>query len=95
MTATAIGIPGYDLDFPNGDGVIQSLSRLGGPDKARTIWDDTCRSVGVPATTYLPLEQLRMVAEALKKQPGIVSVVGGSLCVRIASYSLLQHKASS
>lgn len=84
-------VPGYALAAPTEQDALAQLARLVGPDKAQAAWSAACTSAQVPRLGLSP-EQLMLAAQALAKQPGVVSVTGNTLVVRLISYQKLARK---
>ena len=89
--AGAAPVPGYNLAAPTEQDALLALARLVGPDKAKATWAAACAAAGVPRLG-MSVAQLQLAAQQLAQQPGIVSVTGNSLMVRLISYQKLLRK---
>ncbi|HEX2643616.1 MAG TPA: hypothetical protein VHU81_11515 [Thermoanaerobaculia bacterium] len=86
-------IPGYDLELPREIDVIHSLMRMLGPEKGLETWRAVCRESGIrDPESRLSLDQLSEVARELSRQPGLVSVIGRTLSIRLNSYRALDRE---
>ena len=86
-------IPGYDLEAPREIDVIHSLTRMLGPEKGLQTWQAVCQELGIPdPESRLSLDQLSEVARELCRRPGLVSVIGRTLSIRLNSYRALARE---
>jgi hypothetical protein len=85
-------IPGYGLKPPHEGEVVESLSRMLGRERGQETWRTVCRELGIrhPGPP-LSLEQLAEVARELSRRPGLVSVIGRTLAIRLNSYRALKR----
>ena len=79
----------YGLPAPSREDARESILLALDDEEGAKVWAAACAHAGVSDDGALDVEAIRRIAEYLKRQPGVVSVVGNSLAIRVDTYLLI------
>lgn len=85
-------IPGYHLEAPSPDMILESLTRYVDEDEVDELWSLACRQAGFNEQ-HLPqsTDELLPVVDALEKLSELAAVCAKGLRIRIMSYAVLSR----
>jgi len=83
----------YNLELPDKEYVLAKLIKFMSAEEALETWDRICKSNNISKNTE-SIEDLDIIFSAMSIEPGILTVIGNSLKIRMRSYKLLTSKAS-
>ena len=94
MSTLHAPVPGYDLTCPGEEDAVAALARVLGPERARTVWDESCRAVGIRrGPRALDTGQVEEVARQMAAGSGVPKMIGNSILIRLRTYTLLAARA--
>ena len=79
----------HELAVPSVSDFRATVEQGGGD---AVLWSRLCQQAGVSAASpTLSLDQLDVLAQTIKAQPGVLGIMGRSLAVRVTTYRTLSR----
>lgn len=93
MTSAA-RVPGYGLELPSVDMIVQSLSRYLDDDEVESVWSKACATCGVdPDNAPTTADEWLELVTALEGCGDLAAVCAKGLRIRIMSWAVLSRGA--